>query len=48
MKHAKHLSSVRCIAQQGGFMPTYWSALNLISNDRTPEGTPGSMEDRVK
>lgn len=45
MKNAKHLSSVKCIAQQGGFMPTYWSALSLISNDRTPEGTKGSEGD---
>ena len=32
----KHLS----IATQGGFMPSYWLAINSVSlsNDRTPEG----------
>ena len=31
------------IAQQGGFMPSYWSTIE--SNDRTPGS--GFMEDRV-
>jgi hypothetical protein len=34
------------LAKQGGFMPSYWSAINLNS-DRTPEITLGSLEDRV-
>lgn len=42
MKQAPHLSSCKCIAQQGGFMISYWSALSLNTNDRTPEITPGS------
>lgn len=31
-------------AKQGGFMPSYWLAINSLSNDRTPlEGlSPGS------
>ena len=28
----------KSIAQVGGFMPSYWSAISL-GNDRTPEGT---------
>ena len=35
--------TIYCIAKQGGFMPSYWSAIE--SNDRTPG--IGSMEDRV-
>ncbi len=44
MKNTRSLSSLHCIAKQGGFMPTYWSAISLQNNDRTPEGiTPGSV-----
>ena len=34
----------KSIAQVGGFMPSYWSAIafNSLSNDRTPEISPGS------
>ncbi len=33
------------IAQLGGFMPSYWSVCSIsLSNDRTPELRPGSME----
>jgi hypothetical protein len=35
--------TIYCIAKQGSFMPSYWSAIE--SNDRTPG--KGSMEDRV-
>ena len=34
------------LAKQGGFMPSYWSAIS--NNDRTPEICPGSMEDRIR
>jgi len=34
----------KLIAQVGGFMPSYWSAISLSNNDRTPELHPGSME----
>lgn len=34
--------SLKSQAQCLGFMPTYWSAVEMISNDRTPEGTQGS------
>lgn len=45
MKTANIFGSLHCVAQQGGFMPTYWSA-NALSNksDRTPEITSGSRE----
>ena len=34
-----------CSAKQAGFMPTYWFAINSLSNDRTPEGiSPGFLE----
>ena len=39
MKHTRSLSLQHCIAKQGSFMPTYWSAISSLSNDRTPEGT---------
>ena len=42
MKQAPHLSSCIRIAQQGGFMVSYWSALSLNTNDCTPEITSGS------
>jgi hypothetical protein len=33
------------IAKQAGFTPSYWLAINSLSNDRTPEGiTPGFLE----
>lgn len=32
----------KSIAQVGGFMPSYWSAISLGNNDRTPEISPGS------
>ena len=34
----------KSIAQVGGFMPFYWSAISLSNNDRTPELQPGSVE----
>lgn len=35
----------KSIAQLGGFMPSYWSAISLlVNNDRTPELTLGSTE----
>ena len=44
---ALHRQAGLC-AKQAGFMSTYWSVLgNGLSNDRTPEITVGSLEDRV-
>jgi predicted transcriptional regulator len=37
-------SVTNCTAKQGGFMPTYWSAISLLNSDRAPEGTSGSEE----
>jgi hypothetical protein len=42
MKQLRSLSQKHVIAQQGGFMPTYWSATTVISIDRTPENAQGS------
>ena len=34
------------IAKQGGFMPSYWSAINsLVNLDRTPEGWDGVFKE---
>jgi len=35
---------INCVAKQFGLTPSYWSAIEL-SNDRTPEGCRGSLED---
>lgn len=45
MKTANIFGRLHSVAQQGGFMPTYWSA-NSLSNksDRTPEICQGSRE----
>ena len=32
------------VAKQGGFMPSYWLAINSLGNDRTPEIRQGSSE----
>lgn len=37
------IHSQLAVAKQAGFMPTYWSAISLQSNDRTPEGMSGSI-----
>ncbi len=49
MKTANIFGRLHCVAQQGGFMPSYWSANATLSNksDRTPEICQGSREDRV-
>ena len=39
-----HLQSRLGSAKQAGFMPTYWSATVLSSNDRTPEISLGFLE----
>ena len=46
MKNTRSLSSIHCTAKQAGFMPTYWSAIIVLSNDRTPE-VAGVQEDLV-
>ena len=39
MKHTIHYcSSLKLQAQGLGFRPTSWSAIEINSNDRTPEG----------
>jgi len=37
------------IAKQGGFMPSYWSAINnsLVNLDRTPEGHVGVRGEQI-
>jgi hypothetical protein len=46
MKHISHYClSLKLQAQGLGFRPTSWSAVEMISNDRTPEGTSGSVGD---
>lgn len=43
MKTSSLHSYFRSIAKQAGVMPTYWSCeQNSLSNDRTPEISPGS------
>ena len=37
MKQTSSLLQKHIIGQQRGVMPTYWSAINFLSNDRTPE-----------
>lgn len=46
MKHISHYClSLKSQAQGLGFTPAVWSAMSLINNDRTPEGTAGSEGD---
>jgi hypothetical protein len=33
-----------CLAKLGGLVPSYWSAINLNSNDRRLEGIIGVQE----
>ena len=41
MNHSIHYcSSLKSQAQGLGFRPAVWSMIEMISNDRTPEGTP--------
>jgi hypothetical protein len=44
MKTASLHISCKSLAQMGGFVPSYWLAIDSISNDRTPELLPGSVE----
>lgn len=41
MKQSLHYcSSLKSQAQGLGFRPTAWASVEIMSNDRTPEGTP--------
>jgi hypothetical protein len=42
MKIESFHSNCKSIAQVGGFMPSYWLAVDSLSNDRTPEIFQGS------
>lgn len=37
------------VAKQGGFMPSYWCAINcgLLNSDRTPEGSIGVLGEQI-